>query len=175
MTFSSMPVGWLSVVSVAAAICEECERPDGRREQPAVIAMVAGQDATAYVDPSTAAKIRDLEEEGRLLVWDRPAPFGTLFQRVDALVIHGGLGVSSEALLAGLPVIVSGVLLMDQRFWAKRMKELGASPCGGISISDLLSRSNPEMAPGKLAGHLLYGDCPAAALSAKTRLEENQL
>mmetsp|Transcript_12061 Transcript_12061/g.15716 ORF Transcript_12061/g.15716 Transcript_12061/m.15716 type:complete len:185 (+) Transcript_12061:34-588(+) len=65
--------------------------------------------------------------EGRLFV-DMGAPFGKLFPLMDAVVTHGGLGSIGEAILSKAPVIVTGVLLFDQRFWGVRCKELGIGP-----------------------------------------------
>lgn len=49
------------------------------------------------------------------------------FQKRKTIVMHvvGGLGTTAEALKCGIPVIVTGVLLMDQRFWGCRCFELG--------------------------------------------------
>merc|ERR1719195_2091956 len=84
--------------------------------------------------------VAHLEAEKRLLVLRRGVPFGALFTKVDALVLHGGLGVTSEALLAGLPVITSGILLMDQRYWAARMADLGTGS-NGVPIETVLNAS----------------------------------
>merc|ERR1712183_129027 len=65
--------------------------------------------------------------------------FGALFAQIDAAILHGGVGVTSEALFAGIPVITSGLLLMDQRYWAARVAELGCGP-PGVCIDDLLYR-----------------------------------
>jgi len=54
---------------------------------------------------------------------------------MDCLIIHGGLGTISEGFRAGVPVIVTGVLLLDQRFWGKRVQELGIGP-EPVHISD---------------------------------------
>ena len=43
-------------------------------------------------------------------------------------MIHGGLGTTAEAIKAGKPCIVTGVLLMDQRFWGQRVYEMGVGP-----------------------------------------------
>uniref|UniRef100_A0A7S3PHE7 FYVE-type domain-containing protein n=2 Tax=Aplanochytrium stocchinoi TaxID=215587 RepID=A0A7S3PHE7_9STRA len=72
-------------------------------------------------------KIKRYEMEGRLFV-DMGAPFGKLFPLMDAVVTHGGLGSIGEAILSKAPVIVTGVLLFDQRFWGVRCKELGIGP-----------------------------------------------
>eukprot|EP00930_Biecheleria_cincta_P044248 TRINITY_DN30376_c0_g1_i1.p1 TRINITY_DN30376_c0_g1~~TRINITY_DN30376_c0_g1_i1.p1 ORF type:complete len:958 (-),score=122.45 TRINITY_DN30376_c0_g1_i1:47-2872(-) len=77
-----------------------------------------------------------------LLEWQEGAPFHELFPLVDAVVTQGGLGTTSEAFVAGIPVIISGVLLMDQRAWADRVGEKGCGPKeGGIYASDLHRRA----------------------------------
>lgn len=47
---------------------------------------------------------------------------------MDTIIVHGGLGTTAEALRVGVPVIITGVLLMDQRFWGKRVNDLGVGP-----------------------------------------------
>merc|ERR1712087_1013017 len=86
----------------------------------------------------------------RLLVLHRSLDFGALFPRLDAVVHHGGLGVTSEALSAGIPVVVSGILLLDQRYWAARMADLGCGP-SGLYIDDLMSRHDRHDAQSKIA------------------------
>jgi len=74
-----------------------------------------------------------------MLVLHRGEPFGALFPVLDFAIMHGGLGVTSEALVAGLPVITSGIQLLDQRWWGARMKELG---CGspGVPFGKLMMK-----------------------------------
>jgi len=142
ITFSSMPVGERKILMAAVAMCNNSfsRETDGGRKRPAIIAMVGGQE----FDPVSADSVLSreklrLEGEGRLLVLKRAIPFGPLFPLVDALVLHGGLGVSSEGLLAGKPIITSGILLMDQRYWAAKVADLG---CGspGVGIDTLLKQ-----------------------------------
>lgn len=64
-------------------------------------------------------------------------PFGALLSRIDAAILHGGLGVTSEAVMAGIPVITSGILLLDQRYWSARLEELGVGS-EGIPLTELL-------------------------------------
>ncbi|CAE8637535.1 unnamed protein product, partial [Polarella glacialis] len=133
MTFSSMPVGEGKMLDIAAEICRHGmpsvdPGQENQRHHPAVIALCAGQPEEKEVSP-TALR---LVQEKRLLVLRRPVPFGALFPEVDAAILHGGLGVTSEALIAGLPVVTSGILLMDQRYWAARLFELG---CGSEARS----------------------------------------
>ena len=54
-------------------------------------------------------------------------PFDWLFDRVDAVVHHGGAGTTALALRAGLPQVVVPSAL-DQPFWAGRLHTLGVSP-----------------------------------------------
>lgn len=54
-------------------------------------------------------------------------PHDWLFQRVAAVVSHGGAGTTAAALCAGAPV-VSIPFYGDQRFWAARVAALGAGP-----------------------------------------------
>src|SRR5690606_34222943 len=55
------------------------------------------------------------------------APFSGLFDRVDAVVHHGGAGTTAAALRAGLPQVVVPSAL-DQPFWAQRLHALGVAP-----------------------------------------------
>ena len=50
--------------------------------------------------------------------------------------LTGGLGTTAEALKAGTGIIVTGVLLMDQRFWGKRscMLAVGGQGPGWIVV-----------------------------------------
>lgn len=145
MTFSSMPVGRKRMLQIAADICHNSlppADPGQERHKPAVIACLAGQ-VDDEGEPSSLDLRRDvesLERAGRLLCLSHGVPFGALFPAVDAAILHGGLGVTSEALLAGIPVVTSGVLLMDQRYWAARIADLG---CGskGVPVEQLVAPS----------------------------------
>lgn len=54
-------------------------------------------------------------------------PHSWLFPRVAAVVHHGGAGTTAATLRAGVPSIpVTGI--MDQPFWAKRLRLLGTAP-----------------------------------------------
>eukprot|EP00913_Durusdinium_trenchii_P020194 g18975.t1 len=64
--------------------------------------MVKGQPAEARRPEESS------EEEKEHFIQESPQSW------VDALILHGGLGVTSEALLAGKPAITSGILLMDR-------------------------------------------------------------
>lgn len=145
MTFSSMPVGERNLLAAAMQICNKMEfKPmehEGQYRQgtvkPAVIAMVGGQEHM----PATLEQMKEaerLEKEGQLFIARKGQPFGALFPMVDVVISQGGLGVTSEALRAGIAVITSGILLLDQRWWGARIKELGVGP-GGMRVNRLLA------------------------------------
>merc|ERR1712227_769021 len=71
------------------------------------------------------------------MVLRRSVPFGALLSLLDAAILHGGLGVTSEAVMAGIPVVTSGILLLDQRYWSARLEELGVGS-EGIPLTELL-------------------------------------
>jgi UDP:flavonoid glycosyltransferase YjiC (YdhE family) len=54
-------------------------------------------------------------------------PFSWLFQRVAAVVHHGGAGTTAEGFRAGVPSVVVP-FFGDQPFWGQRVAELGAGP-----------------------------------------------
>jgi len=54
-------------------------------------------------------------------------PFSWLFQRVAAVVHHGGAGTTAAGLRAGVPSIVIP-FFGDQFFWGQRVAELGVGP-----------------------------------------------
>eukprot|EP00439_Symbiodinium_sp_Y106_P087010 s180_g38.t1 len=121
MTFSSMPVGKKKMLQVAVELA---------KQNVACIVLAAGQPEEDLAQQDKE-KIKQFEEQGLMKVLDGPVPFCDLFPEVDAAILHGGLGVTSEAMKAGIPVITSGILLMDQRFWAARLHE---KKCGSKAI-----------------------------------------
>lgn len=153
MTFSSMPVGREKMFSIADVICSA-------RADVACIVLAAGQPEGPAATTEVLECRQQLISEGRLLVVDGPVPFDQLFPMLDAVVLHGGLGVTSEALRAGLPIITSGILLMDQRYWAKRVFDLGAGSKGipvdylATQIGQLLEAALPPM-HGAISGNSL--------------------
>jgi UDP:flavonoid glycosyltransferase YjiC (YdhE family) len=44
-----------------------------------------------------------------------------------AVVHHGGAGTTAEGLRAGIPTVIVP-FIVDQLFWGKRVRELGAGP-----------------------------------------------
>ena len=61
---------------------------------------------------------------------------------MDAFVVHGGLGTTVEALRMRKPTVVTGILLMDQRFWGLVCHEQGIGP-KPVHIGSFKSTAGP--------------------------------
>merc|ERR1719384_1038775 len=120
IAFSSMPVGYKAIMKIVVKMATES------KTKPRVIGVTGVRD-TEPLGKELDAKKAELEKSGQIYICAR-APFGILFDMMDAVIIHGGLGTTAEALRAKLPTIVTGVLLMDQRFWGQRCNDLGVGP-----------------------------------------------
>jgi sterol 3beta-glucosyltransferase len=68
--------------------------------------------------------INVMEVPDNIFVLDS-APHGWLFPRMLAVVHHGGAGTTAEGLRAGVPAVIVP-FIVDQLFWGKRVKALGA-------------------------------------------------
>mmetsp|Transcript_2467 Transcript_2467/g.4774 ORF Transcript_2467/g.4774 Transcript_2467/m.4774 type:complete len:1014 (+) Transcript_2467:114-3155(+) len=121
LAFSSMPVERLDIFRVALRIIKECNA------QASVVALIGSHTDDPGKDRKVEKLVQQFSQEGRLLV-DSGAPFGRLFPEMDCVIAHGGLGTTGEAIMCEVPVIVTGVLLFDQRFWGMRCKEMGLGP-----------------------------------------------
>jgi len=122
MAFSSMPVPRESIMSMACKMIEEC------KTSPRVIALIGKRDISAEpLKKKTQDKFDQFIGEGKLLEAGG-APFSVLFGEMDCIIMHGGLGTTAEAMRCGVPVICTGVLLMDQRFWGQQIENLGIGP-----------------------------------------------
>eukprot|EP00930_Biecheleria_cincta_P096987 TRINITY_DN88747_c0_g1_i1.p1 TRINITY_DN88747_c0_g1~~TRINITY_DN88747_c0_g1_i1.p1 ORF type:complete len:718 (+),score=86.07 TRINITY_DN88747_c0_g1_i1:59-2212(+) len=121
VAFSSMPVNRKDILRIC---CEMCTV----RQRPSIIAAIGNQDRSHEdVPQEVLTQSQKLRDEGRLKEI-AGAPFGLLFPLCDCLIVHGGLGCTAEALRCGVPIIITGVLLMDQRFWGRRVEQLGIGP-----------------------------------------------
>ncbi len=56
-------------------------------------------------------------------------PHDWLFPRMAAIVHHGGAGTTAAALRAGVPSVLVP-FMVDQFFWARRLRERGVAPPG---------------------------------------------
>jgi len=117
VTFSSMPVGRGDIISSALKIVKECT------SHPRVIAL-SGPKVKEPISSHIQKELTEQVKLGKILELEG-CPFGLLFDRLDALCVHGGLGTTAEAMRAGIPTTVVGVLLMDQRFWGQQCESLG--------------------------------------------------
>jgi sterol 3beta-glucosyltransferase len=82
-----------------------------------------------------------------------PMPHTWLFERVGAVVHHGGFGTTGSALRAGVPAIVVPHII-DQHLWAKRVHALGVGPepvprtkltAGGLARAIVQATSDAQM------------------------------
>jgi len=121
IAFSSMPVSRTAILGLSSLVAERSSR-DAR-----VIALVGIRPSNETTDQLEETRAQVLKESGKLLEIGG-APFGILFPFCDFLIVHGGLGTTGEALRAGKPCLITGVLLFDQRFWGRRIFELGCGP-----------------------------------------------
>ncbi len=125
LAFSSMPVEKHEILRIAKRIVRECGVET--RTRVAVFALVGDHLGEPVHDLALQAEVTAMEHEGRILV-DKGAPFGRLFPLLDAVVAHGGLGTTGEVIMSKIPCIITGVLLMDQRFWGMRCHDLSVGP-----------------------------------------------
>ena len=121
IAFSSMPIGRTAVLGLSALVAEQSAR--GAR----VIAVVGVRPRSEVTHAEMEKRAALLKQENKLIEI-AAAPFSILFPLCDFLVVHGGLGSTSEAFRAGKPLMVTGVLVLDQRFWGRRVAELGVGP-----------------------------------------------
>lgn len=78
---------------------------------------------------------------GRIHLWKGYLPHSWLFEHCVAVMHHGGIGTTTLALKAGLPVVVCP-FQSDQHYWAEQLNWLGVGvQCpniGNASISDYM-------------------------------------
>ena len=119
MTFSSMPVPRATMLERAVKMLDEGKHPFSL--------VYVGARQKDEIGAKLEADAARLAAEGRLLELER-ADFGVLFRQMDAFIVHGGLGTTVEAMRMRKPVAVTGILLMDQRFWGGVVHEKGIGP-----------------------------------------------
>jgi sterol 3beta-glucosyltransferase len=95
-------------------------------------------------------------------------PHDWLFQRVAAVVHHGGAGTTAAGLRAGVPSIVIP-FFADQPFWGQRVADLGVGPQpiprARLTVQRLAAAINAAVTDADLRGR-------AAALGATIRAED---
>jgi len=119
MTFSSMPVRRAVMLKSATKMAAECKFP--------ISLVYVGKKMPDQVPKELERVTEQLKAEGKLMETER-ADFGVLFQHMDCFIVHGGLGTTVEALRLRKPTAVTGILLMDQRFWGHVCEEKGVGP-----------------------------------------------
>ena len=121
MTFSSMPVSRGAMLRVALKMIEESKQP------LAVLYVGRLHHEVMGISTALAAQLARCTMQGAFLEVAK-ADFGALFPQMDALIVHGGLGTTVEALRARKPVAVTGILMMDQLFWGQVCAAKGVGP-----------------------------------------------
>jgi len=91
--------------------------------------------------------------------------FQALFQRVAAVVHHGGAGTTTSAALAGTPQVIVPQIY-DQHYWARRIQDLGigTAHAPGAPTTDSLTRA---------LEHALLPDVSARARSIATAVRRD--
>merc|ERR1712032_1194369 len=119
ITFSSMPVKRAAMLKCAVMMLDKCEHN--------LYMIYVGKRFEDPVPNDIATSAEDFKAKGRFLEVEG-ANFGLLFPEMDCFVVHGGLGTTVEALRLQKPVMVSGPLLLDQRFWGTVCHAKGVGP-----------------------------------------------
>jgi len=73
-----------------------------------------------------------LNKNDNLFCIEKPIPHWFVFPHCDAIIHHGGAGTTHSAARSGRPQLVVP-LILDQFYWANRVKELGIGP-GSVKI-----------------------------------------
>lgn len=126
MTFSSMPVERSQYLPCVARMVREGAHP--------LAVVFVGPQCESAVSAELTTTAAALAAEGTLLEV-RAVDFGVLFPFMDCFVVHGGLGTTVEALRMRKPIAITGLLLMDQRWWGRACERFGVGP-PPVHISD---------------------------------------
>jgi UDP:flavonoid glycosyltransferase YjiC (YdhE family) len=76
-----------------------------------------------------------LENRDNLFRLESPVPHWLIFPHCAAIIHHGGAGTTHSAARSGKPQLVVP-LILDQFYWANRVRETGAGP-GGVRIKNI--------------------------------------
>ncbi|ESK94997.1 glycosyltransferase family 1 protein [Moniliophthora roreri MCA 2997] len=109
--------------------------PHPNRVTLRIIKAVKKADVRAIISKGWSSRMSKEEEvevnEEEVYVVDQ-IPHDWLFERVDAVLHHGGAGTTGASLRAGKPTLIKP-WFGDQFFWASRVQKLGA----GLRVSSL--------------------------------------
>lgn len=87
---------------------------------------------------------------GRIQLWKGFLPHNWLFKQCSAVMHHGGIGTTTSALKAGIPIVICS-FQSDQYYWAEQLNWLGVGvqcPIGNASISDYLRSFKSVLSTG---------------------------
>ena len=170
MTFSSMAVARARMLRVAVRMLTESRHDFSL--------LYAGKRQPGTVPNTLALEANRLTSQGRFLEVES-ADFGALFPRIDAFVVHGGLGTTVEALRTRKPVAVTGILLMDQRFWGDVVHQLGVGPepvhvdaFYHTCVKYIDGALDPASAWAQAAGRLQMGEAGDDGIESNVRVFE---
>lgn len=168
---------WFLDEGAGKALPEAVERFLAKPGPPVVYAgfgSMVTTDAAALtrtlLDAAERAGVRVLISAGwsRLGGGDLPAhalaagalPHDALFPRVACVVHHGGAGTTHAALRAGIPQVIVPHLL-DQYFWAHRVRAAGLGPAGipwwRLDAASLAEAVRAALAPSAVARARTHG------------------
>ncbi|KAK7056827.1 hypothetical protein VNI00_002544 [Paramarasmius palmivorus] len=124
--------------------------PNPNRVTSRIIKAVKQADVRAIISKGWSARMSKEEEmeinEEEVYVVDK-IPHDWLFERVDAVLHHGGAGTTGASLRAGKPTLIKP-WFGDQFFWASRVQKLGAGlkvPSLGVNdLSDALVKATTD-------------------------------
>jgi len=102
-----------------------------------------------------------------LFVMDKAIPHKLIFPHCNAIIHHGGSGTTHSVSAAGIPQMIIP-LIIDQEYWASRVKELGIGS-GKIKIS--VSKENLKIRIADLIENKKYKE-NAVSLSKKMNEED---
>ena len=168
ITFSSMPVGRGAMLRVALKMIEESRHP--------LSVLYVGRLQPEVLSTALGAQLARCTLQGSFLEVAK-GDFGVLFPQMDALIVHGGLGTTVEALRARKPVAVTGILMMDQLFWGQVCAAKGVGPPpstidefqkGCVEFID--AALDPTSSYAQAAATLSYGDVDDDGVATNVRL-----
>lgn len=167
----STPPGWIEAIDrplILVTASTEYQRDDALIST----ALEALADEDVFVVATTAGNDPDLFSAPANARIERFAPHGPLLERAEAVVCHGGMGITQKALAAGVPVCTIG-WGRDQLESGRRVEVAGAGallPRKKLSAERL--REGLSTARGRRAGAGRIAAAIAAAPGAAGAADE---